>query len=517
MLDATPLLGLYAAHRRGALGRQRPAETQARVLAGLVARARATAIGRAHDFTRVRSVDDYRRTLPLRRYEDFWRDYWQPSFPRLDGATWPGPMPYFAVTSGTTTGVTKYIPCSAEMIRANRRAAVDVLVHHLTNRPRSRVLGGKSLLLGGSTALTAEAPGVASGDLSGIAAATTPPWARPWSFPPRAIALEPDWRRKIEALSRLAPREPIRSVSGTPSWLLILFDHIFARNPGAATLAAIWPELELVVHGAVSFAPYRRRFAELLAGSRAETREVYAASEGFIAIADRGDGEGMRLVLDNGLFFEFVPTTELGADAPMAHWIADAETDVDYALVVTTCAGLWRYVVGDTVRLVTRDPPRVVVTGRTSYSLSAFGEHLIAEEVEESVAKAAEAADLKVADFAVGAVVPERPGELGFHRFVVEFAPEPPGARIVAFAAALDQALAATNDDYRAHRAGGFGLGAPRVLAVAPGAFAAWLESRGQLGGQHKVPRLIADRALLDGMLEFMVSRGLARDDVAAT
>ncbi|MGH6719363.1 MAG: GH3 family domain-containing protein, partial [Alphaproteobacteria bacterium] len=466
---------------------------------------------------RVRSIDDYRRALPLGRYEDFWRDYWQKAFPCLDGATWPGRMPYFAVTSGTTTGVTKYIPCSRAMVRANMRAALDVLVHHLTNRPRSRVFGGKSLLLGGSTALTPEAPGVASGDLSGIEAATTPFWARPWSYPPKAIALEPDWRRKIEALARLAPKESLRSVSGPPPWLLVLFDHIFARTPGAGTLAAIWPELELVVHGAVSFAPYRRRFAELLEGSRAETREVYAASEGFIAIADRGDGEGMRLVLDNGLFFEFIPVAELGAARPIGHWIADAQTDFDYALVVTTCAGLWRYVIGDTVRLVTREPPRVVVTGRTSYNLSAFGEHLIAEEVEESVAHAAEHAGVMVADYAVGAVVPERAGELGHHRFVVEFAPYVPArARIAAFAAALDGALAATNDDYRAHRAGGFGLGAPRVLAVAPGAFAGWLESRGQLGGQHKVPRLIADRALLDALLAFVASRDLARDDVTA-
>ncbi len=516
MLDVTPLFHVYARRRLAQLAREDPAATQTRTLAALIRRARATAFGREHGFERIATPRDFAATVPLRRYDDFWTSYWKARFPALRDVTWPGRMPFFAVTSGTTTGVTKYIPCSWDMVRANRRAAADVLVHHLANRPRSRVLGGKSLLLGGSTALTRLAPGVASGDLSGIAAATAPWWARPWQFPARALALEADWERKIDRLARDGLAQDVRSVSGVPSWLLVLVDRMDALAPAARRrLAGLWPNLELVVHGGVNFAPYRAQFHTLLEEGHAETREVYAASEGFIAVADRGDGDGMRLILDNGLFFEFVPVADLGAARPTRHWIADAEIGVDYALVVTSSAGLWAYVLGDTVRLVGRDPPRLVVTGRTSYSLSAFGEHLIAEEVEDSVAVAAATAGLTVVDYVVGAVVPERAGELGHHRFVVEFAPSLPARdALAAFARALDDALAATNDDYKAHRAGDVGMGAPRVLAVAPGAFQAWLASRGQLGGQHKVPRLIADRALLDGVLAFVTSRGLTGEDV---
>jgi hypothetical protein len=386
VIDGTPFLKLYARRRGGALRHQDPAAEQERQLVSLVRQAENTQFGRDHSFAKIKTIGDFQARVPSRRYEDMWRDYWQPAFPRLVDCTWPGTVPYFALSSGTTSGTTKYIPCSHEMNRANDRAALNVLAHHITNRPRSRVLGGKSFMLGGSTELTELAPGIHAGDLSGIAAARVPFWARPYVYPPRELALIADWEKKIEVLSRGILNEDIRVIAGTPSWLLIFFERLFALKPERAPrLAGFFPNLELIIHGGVNFAPYRPRFEALLAGSHAETREVYPASEGFIAAADRGPGQGLRLIPDNGLFYEFVPLAELAASTPTRHSVANIELGLDYAIVVTSCAGLWAYVMGDTVKFVEHRPPRLLVTGRTSYTLSSFGEHLTGDEIEDAV------------------------------------------------------------------------------------------------------------------------------------
>ncbi len=505
MLDVTPILKLYAWRRSRQLARLDPVAAQERELLQLIAAARDTRFGKDHDFRAIGSAREFQARVPLRNYEAFWQDYWQPSFPRLVDCTWPGTIPFFALTSGTTSAVTKSIPCSHQMNKANERAALDLLVHHLTNRPRSRLLGGRNFMLGGSTALTELAPGIYSGDLSSIAAKVIPWWARLRYLQPRELETSADWETKIGKLAAASLAADIRSISGTPSWLLVFFDKLMQLSGAAERrLANFYPNLELLVHGAVNFAPYRKTFEALLEGSHAETREVYAASEGFVAIADRGDGEGMRLVADNGLFFEFVPLEELDAPRPTRHWLKDAQPGVNYALVVSSCAGLWAYVLGDTVRFVDLAPPRILITGRTSYMLSAFGEHLIAEEIEQSVAGAAEAIGANVVDYSVGALIPERSGDLGQHLYIIEFAGAVPAvAQIQEFVRALDERLAATNQDYGTYRAGGHRLNAPRVHAVPPGTFAAWMKQRGQLGGQHKVPRIINDPALFEALRRF--------------
>jgi hypothetical protein len=504
MIDATPLLWFYARRRSARLAALGAAEAQERELRGLVRSARHTRFGLAHGFAEIGGVADFQATVPLRRYEDFWRDWWEPAFPRLVDQTWPGLVPYFAASSGTTSGNTKFIPVTRPMIRGNRRAALDLLVHHMANHPQSRILAGKSFILGGSTALVERAPGVFSGDLSGIAAKEIPFWARPRTFPSPELALIADWEEKIRQLGERSLREDIRSLSGTPSWMLLFLDGLARSHPERPRrLASFYPKLEMLAHGGIGFAPYRRQFDEWLEGSRAETREVYPASEGFVAIADRGPGEGMRLIADNGIFFEFVPVDELGQRAPTRHWAATIETGVNYAVVLSTNAGLWSYVLGDTVRFVDRDPPRLLITGRTSYALSAFGEHLIGEEIERGVEEAARSIDATVTDFAVGALYPERPGERGGHLFIVEFGAPPPREKIERFAMALDAALAHANLDYRDHRQGDFGMAPPRVLPMAAGAFAAWMKSRGKLGGQNKVPRVMTDPGLLESLRAF--------------
>ena len=497
MIDATPILRAVAARRRARLARQDAVAAQRQVLRHLVRTAAATRFGREHGFDRIRDVPDFQARVPLRNYEAFWETYWRPTFPVLDNVGWPGRVPFFAMTSGTTVGRSKYVPITKAMIRQNTGAGLDLFAHHLAARPRSRIMGGRLFMLGGSTDLTVHAHGIASGDISGIMAVNLPWYGRPFRFPPLDIALMADWEAKIDRIVDRVPQADIRLISGTPSWLLILFDALAARH--GKPLAELFPNLEMVVHGGVAFTPYRNRFETLLAGTGAELREVYPASEGFVAVADRGAGDGLRLIVDSGLFLEFVPEAELTAPNPTRHWLGTAETGVNYALVLSTCGGLWGYVLGDTVRLVDRDPPRVLITGRTRQTLSAFGEHLIVEQLDAAVAAAATAIGIDVTDFTVAPILPEETGAVGHHLFVVEPGGDEPGADAQArFAETIDQVLAAQNADYRTHRAEGFGMGAPRVRWVPPGSFAGWMKRRGRLGGQNKVPRVLTDPAQID-------------------
>jgi hypothetical protein len=483
-LDATPLLRAVTRRRIARLQRLDAAEVQRALLLRLLRRAAGTRFGRRHGFDGIRTVEDFQSRVPLRPYEAFWAEWWGAEHPRLRDATWPGLVPYFALSSGTTSGRTKYIPVTREMVRANRGAALDVLGWHLHHHPRSRIFGGLSFMLGGSTALDPVAPGVRQGDLSGIAAAEVPRLLSAWSWPPPRLALLADWDRKLDALAEETPAGRIRVLTGTPSWLLVLLERLAARH-GRLPL----PGLELLVHGGVAWAPYRDRIAPFLPAGCA-AREVYPASEGFIATADRGPGEGLRLALDRGVFWEFVPVGELDAPRPTRHWAATVETGVEYAVVLSSCAGLWAYVLGDTVRVVERAPPRLLMTGRTSYTLSAFGEHLTGEEIEAALLAALAREGLAPGEYAVGPVF----GAVrGHHRWLVEpagGAAEPAAASRLA--AALDEALAGANDDYAAHRRGAQ-LDPPEVVLLPPGAFAAWMRAQGKLGGQHKVPRVIAD------------------------
>lgn len=505
MFDATPFLRLYSGYRSRHLSSQDPAHAQTTQLLSLVRRASQTVFGRDHDFASIRTVEDFQKRVPLRTYEAFWSAYLSKHFPRLENVSWPGVIPYFAVSSGTTSGTTKWIPVSREMINSNKKAGLDLLVYHLLNRPQSRVFSGKSFILGGSTDFVQQAPGIYSGDLSGIAAKTLPWWAAPRYFPPAELALLKNWEEKIERMARSSLHVRISSLSGVPSWLLILIGKLHALCPEAeGDLAKIYPHLDLLIHGGVNFAPYLHQFREILAHTSAELREVYPASEGFIATADRGSGDGLRLNCDHDLFFEFVPLEELKSANPTRHWVATLEKDVNYAVVMSTCSGLWGYVIGDTVRFTDLTPPRLFVTGRTSYYLSAFGEHVIAEELELAVSTAAEAIGATVSDYSVGPIYPQAAGELGGHLYLVEFTGALPPADVVArFGSAVDSKLCALNEDYDAHRAKGFGLRLPEVRAVPQGTFAAWMKSRGKLGGQHKVPRIITDRDLFQGLQDF--------------
>jgi len=491
----------YARRRMRELDRLDPVAVQERTLLALVRAAAATRFGRDHGFAEVRSIADFQRRVPLRTYEDLWENYLKDRYPVFQDLTWPGKIPYLALSSGTTTGATKYIPVSRAMIASNRKAAQTMVAADLRARPGARVFHGRIFFLGGSTDLEEPAPGVGQGDLSGIAARTVGPLLRPYTFPPLDLALDPNWDRKLAALVERSLNEPITLVSGVSSCLVTLFQRLLERS-GKKTVAEVWPRLEVVVHGGVKFDPYRETFATLLGSPAIRLQESYPCSEGFIAFGDPATGL-LRLVLDHGLFYEFVPVGELGSEQPSRHWLGDVRTGVNYAIVVSTCAGMWAHIIGDTVRFESLSPPLLTFTGRTKYTLSAFGEHVISEEVEAAVAVASARTGASVRDWHAGPVFHE---PLGHHLFVFEFLGAP--ADLAAFRSQLDDELSRRNAHYQWFRAEGGGLPLPALVNAGPGGFDDWMRSRGQLGGQHKVPRMDSSGRLTGELVAFLRGQG---------
>ncbi|HWD37800.1 MAG TPA: GH3 auxin-responsive promoter family protein, partial [Fimbriimonas sp.] len=379
---------------------------------------------------------------------------------------------------------------------------------YLDTRPTSRLFHGKLFFLGGSTDLKPAAAGVAQGDLSGIAAKTIGPTLRPYSFPSLDLALETDWDRKVAGLIKHSLKEPITLISGVSSCLVTFFQGLLQAS-GKANVADVWPTLELVVHGGVKFDPYRAAFHTLLGSSRIQLQESYPCSEGFVAFGDPATGL-LRLLVDHGIFFEFVPLEELGSSQPTRHWLGNAQIGLNYAIVVSTCAGMWAHVIGDTIRFESLSPPLLTFTGRTKYYLSAFGEHLISEEVEGAVTSAATETGASIHDWHVGPVFHE---PLGHHAFVFEFFKPPDD--LAWFRNVLDAQLIQRNAHYEWFRAEGGGLPAPTLIVARPGAFDHWMRSRGKLGGQHKVPRMDSSGTLTAGLLGYLKQEGLIESELS--
>jgi len=507
-INLTPLLRAYAPFRISQLNTQGStrdsiAATQERQLLRLVRKARNTKFGLDHNFKSIKSVSDFQKQVPLRKYEAMWEDYWKSSFPNLENCSWPGKVPFFALSSGTTSGTTKYIPYTKEIMNTTTRGGVDLLVHHINNKPMSNILGGKSFILTGSTDLVQLAPGIEGGDMSGICMKIMPQWARQRSFPPAGQSGIKSWESMIDMFAEASLNAGITSLNGAPSWMLLFLDKLRAIRPHLnGKLSKLYPDLDLVVHGGMNFEPYKKVYSELLEGSRAETREVYPASEGFFAVQDRGYGEGMRLIMDHGIFYEFIPMDELNSPNPTRHWLATVEKDIDYALVLSSCAGLWSYIIGDMVRFVDTTPPRVLMVGRTSYMLSAVGEHVIGEELDKCLMIAAEKSGLEISEYSVGAIFPKTPQELVGHQYVIEFRNDNPSEEALrVLMDTLDSELQTLNEDYLAHRRNEFGLYPPKLLVARQGAFNEWMKGRGKLGGQNKVPRVINNQEIFQGLL----------------
>ena len=492
------------------LGRVAEAQTAAQesVFQWLLSRGRDTWFGRQHGFATIRSHGDFVKAVPIR---DFVAQL--DMFRRIEAGepdvSWPGRVRYFAQTSGTTAG-DKHIPVTREMMRSNSRAALRIFAYY-SRRAGASVSGlfaGKLLFLGGSTALTRTESGAMIGDLSGIATSSIY-WPITRHYEPGVeLALLDSWEEKVRRVAERVAWRDVRFVTGMPSWVKILFDRICAIRgvDPAGGMSRVWPNMQLFVHGGVNFAPYRQSFRKFFSPAhRLEFLEVYPASEGFIAIQAERDDPGMEMLTDNGLFYEFVPLSEWGkADAPRLT-VGQVELDVPYSLVLSTCAGLWAYDLGDVVRFTSLRPARIVFAGRNKHFINAFGENIIGEQVSAAVAAAAEAGGAEVAEFTAAPIYPDELRKAGAHQYVVEFN-RPPAGGLEAFAAAIDAELLKVNNDYSVKRAGNLGMTPVEVTAVPKGTFYEWMKSRGKLGGQHKVPVCANDRRYVDELLA--VARG---------
>lgn len=505
---AASVLGWYAPRRRRALedAARRAGEIQERTLRRLVAAAEATEFGREHDFRGIRSIADYQARVPVRDYLGF-QPRWARAVAGEQDVTWPGRPRHWVKTSGTTAG-DKLIPVTPEAFASHRRGGWDALVVAVERVGAARLLGGPMLFLGGCTKLSPVGPGAVAGDLSGLVVRRLPPGLRGRYSPGAAVSAVTDWETRIDAIARLTARQDLRLLSGMPSWTLILLRRVadVARAEGRplASLGELWPNLAVVIHGGVSLGPYGDLFAQVI-GRPLEYVEVYPASEAFVGLQTERSG-GLTLMVDYDVFYEFIPVDDLGSSSPRRHTVDDLVLGESYAVALTTPAGLWSYLLGDTVRFVARDPLRLHITGRTGHFVNAFGENVIVEEVEQAVFDACRRGHAEVVEFTVAPRYPSSEQPRGGHDWLVEFAAPPRAPEI--FVRVLDETLQRLNTDYRTKRTGGVGMVAPRVLELPAGTFYRWMRARGKLGDQHKVPRVTNDRTVADGLLAVVSGRG---------
>lgn len=497
---AARVLDWYTARRRRDLERvsREAGAVQEATLRRLVTAARDTEFGLTHGFGGIRSVAEYQERVPVREYRQF-QPLWQRA---LDGAmdvAWPGRCRDWVKTSGTTSG-DKVIPVTREALASHRRGGWDALLMAAERVGARCVTGGPMLFLGGSTATRTSGAGCRVGDLSGLAVRRLPPGISQRYSPGAEIAAIPEWEDRLDATAALAATQDIRLVSGMPSWLVILFERVArarrAEGRPIRHLGQCWPNLSVLIHGGVAFAPYAS-VVDAWTCSPLERVEVYPASEGFVGVQTERSG-GLTLMLDYGIFYEFVPVEDLGSGSPRRHTVANVELNRPYAVALTTPAGLWSYLLGDTVRFTRRDPLRLVITGRTRHYVNAFGENVIVEEIERALVGACRRTEAEVVEFTVAPSYPRAGDPRGGHEWLVEF--RVPPAEPEEFARILDETLIAVNADYRTKRTGSVGMVAPMVTSLPSGTFHRWMRATGKLGDQHKVPRATNDRAVAEAL-----------------
>lgn len=476
------------------------ARAQSDTLLSLLREARDTEMGRKYAYRQIESYADYRRRVPVSEYPDI-----RPMVERMvsgeSNVLWPGRCRWFAQSSGTSDGKSKYIPVTDESLRRNHYAGAQcAAAFYLDQVPKSRLFGGKSLILGGSFAneLNGLPDDVRVGDLSATLIDRINPLVNLVRVPSKRVALMADWTKKLNAIVEASISQDITNISGVPSWFLTVLKKVI-ETAGTTTIHEVWPNLEVFFHGGISFAPYREQYAAITDPSRMHYLENYNASEGFFAAQDNLEIQAMRLLPNIGVFFEFVPLSQAGEPFPDACGAWEVESGKTYALVISSCNGLWRYAIGDTVRVESTEPLRITVAGRTKCYINAFGEEVMVHNAEAAIAAACQTTDATVCDFTAGPVYASRQ-ERGHHRWLVEW--NRPPRSLEDFARELDLALQQVNSDYQAKRAGDIFLAPPEVVTVAPGTFNQWLAATGKLGGQRKVPRLSNSPELIDSILK---------------
>ena len=482
-------LDLYVSHAQ---------ELQQRVLRCLLSRASDTEWGHAHGYSSSMTYDEFSARTPVNTYEEL-KGYIDRMRHGERDVLWPGRVKFYAKSSGTTSDKSKFIPVSHDGLHDTHYAGGrDAVVWYLARHPQSRLFDGKALILGGSHAPNYNLPHSLVGDLSAILIENINPLVNLVRVPCKRTALLADFEQKRERIAREALHANVTNLSGVPSWMLSVLLRVL-EEAGATRLEEVWPNLEVFFHGGVAFIPYREQYRHLITKPGMNYMETYNASEGFFGLQEDPADPSMNLMLDYGVFYEFIPMDQWGSEHPDVIPLWEVETGRNYAMVITTSSGLWRYTIGDTVRFTSRDPYKFVITGRTRFFINAFGEELIVDNAENGLAQACAATGAQVLEYTAAPVYMDAAGKCR-HQWLVEFSREP--ADVAAFAQALDQALQHINSDYEAKRYKNITLQPLEVIVARPGVFHDWLKSKGKLGGQHKVPRLSNQRDTLEEILK---------------
>jgi len=483
--------------------KENPIEIQKEILTELIETAKKTEFGIKNSFSSIRSYGDFAKQVPLHDYEEM-KPYIEKTMRGAENVIWPTEINWFSKSSGTTASRSKYIPVSQESLEdCHFKGGKDMLSLYVNNYPDSKLFSGKSLSIGGSLADNPfdKNSHAKVGDISAIIMENLPLWVQFARTPSLDIALMSEWEEKIEKMAREIMKENVVSISGVPTWTIVLLQRILDIK-GTKNILEVWPNLEVFFHGAVAFGPYKKLFRELIPSDRMRYMETYNASEGFFAIQDQPDSEDLLLMLDYGIFFEFIPMEEWDKENPIVIPLQEVELGKNYALVITTNGGLWRYKIGDTVKFTSIKPYRIRITGRTKHFINAFGEEVIVENAEKAIQTAAEATGATITNFTAAPVYFDGSKSKGAHEWVVEFRSMPLDNDRFAFL--LDQTLREINSDYDAKRYRDIALNAPKIHFVPEGLFEKWMKSRGKLGGQHKVPRLSNTREYIDEVLKLL-------------
>jgi len=479
-----------------------PINVQNELLQKLVYEARNTEWGKKHDFKNIKNYNDYINKVPLQNYESL-----QTLILRIkqgeQNVLWHSEIKWFAKSSGTTTGKSKFIPVSKESLEdCHYKGGKDLLAIYHNNHPKTKLIVGKTLVVGGSSKLNPFSETSYYGDLSAIIMKNFPFWVEQRRVPEMEIALMENWDEKIEKMANSTSKEDVSNISGVPSWTLLLLNRILEINK-TDSLFDIWPNLELYMHGGVNFSPYQKQFERIIPSSKMNYYESYNASEGYFGIQDQQKSNEMLLMLDYGIFYEFIPFENTNEEQPTTVALENVELNKIYEMVITTNAGLWRYRLGDTIEFTCLNPFRIKIIGRTKQFINAFGEELMVDNAEKAITEACDKTQAIIKDYTVAPFFLEG-NNAGKHQWLIEFEKKP--ADVALFGYFLDEALKKLNSDYEAKRFSNMILAEPEILILEKNTFYNWLKSKNKLGGQHKVPRLSNNRKLLEEILN------LARD-----
>ena len=480
------------------LFRQHPGEVQAKVLQELLSTAKDTEWGRKYSFKDITDIRDFQAKLPISAYEELKTDI-ERSMRGEKNILWPGITQWYAKSSGTSCDKSKFIPITQDSLKkCHYKAGLDVLWVYANNYPETGIVHGKNLCLGGSHQISNFNNKSFTGDLSAIILEKLPILTQLKNVPRPSISLIPDFEEKIAKVAEATINENIRSFSGVPSWFLVLINHILEVT-GKSNLLEVWPNLEVFIHGGVHFEPYREQYKRLIPSEKMNYMETYNASEGFFSLQDEPGKDDMLLMLDLGIFMEFIPMSEFGKENPMILSIEEIELDTNYALVISTNTGLWRYILGDTIKFTCKYPHKIKITGRTKHFINAFGEEVIVDNAEKALQSACRATSASISDYTAGPVYMNAKSK-GAHQWLIEFENKPENLEV--FSLELDKALKSLNSDYEAKRHKNLALEPPLIISMQKGTFYQWMKERGKVGGQNKIPRLSNNRKYLDQLLK---------------